>query len=207
MLDPDRDTDYRLDPQRLAQMQGEVLEINKINGWFEDGRSFEEGIALLHTEVAEMVEAYRRWGMEDATGRDCPCSPESMQVSPAHLCKPEGVGSEMADVLIRLLDESYRQGVDMGKGVRSLNDPQHSFTRVTNGLHRAVARLDSEVATLIHGGASPETVERHLEQGMTGICGDLQSAAHWWKIDLEAEYERKIAYNFTRGFRHGGKRL
>lgn len=112
----------------LEGMQRAVREVNEANGWFDENRTFGEGIALLHSEVSEMLEAYRDHGLKDAT-------------VPAHLTsiahpKPEGVGSEAADVLIRLLDECDRQG-----------------------------------------------------------------------IDLQAEFDRKLAYNATRGHKHGGKRL
>jgi NTP pyrophosphatase (non-canonical NTP hydrolase) len=112
----------------LREMQAEVREVNEANGWFESNRTFGEDIALLHSEVSEMLEAYRDWGLEDQTPE-----PWSAQTP---LPKPEGVGSEAADLLIRLLD----------------------------------------------------TVDRY-------------------EIDLAREFERKLAYNRTRGNRHGGKRL
>lgn len=207
------DTDYRLSNERLAEMQAEVLAVNEANGWFEDERNFEDGIALLHTEVAEMVEAYRRWGMDDAT-RSCDHlvhkakpTKNNLEVLAEHLCKPEGVGSEMADVLIRLLDEAQRQHVFLRRGHLQANDPKHPFTRVTNGLHRSIARLDSDIERLTINGYHLAIWDWDMEQGLAHIWADLEGAAHWWGIDLEAEYTRKLAYNRTRGHKHGGKRL
>lgn len=111
----------------LALMGQEVYEINVANGWYDEGRTFGDGIALLHSEVSEMLEAYRDYGLVDATVETGPIGP---------LPKPEGVGSEAADVLVRLLDECRRQGVDLGY-----------------------------------------------------------------------EFRRKVAYNRTRGYKHGGKRI
>lgn len=144
----------------LFDMAKQVRIVNEANGWFDDSRTFGEGIALLHSEVSEMLEAYRDHGLADATKRDaghhvrcpvgkevretvlstkdfarggsCTCSVQGHSRTP----KPEGVGSEAADVLIRLLDECDRQG-----------------------------------------------------------------------IDLQFEFDRKLAYNATRGHKHGGKRL
>jgi NTP pyrophosphatase (non-canonical NTP hydrolase) len=107
-------------PRTLEEYQVEVRQINEANGWFESERTFGEDIALLHSEVSEMLEAYRDHGLKDVTLDS----------------KPEGVGSEAADVLVRLLDTCERYG-----------------------------------------------------------------------IDLRYELERKLAYNSTRGYRHGGKRV
>lgn len=117
--------------QELAQR---VYEVNVANGWFEGDRRFGEDIALLHSEVSEMLEAYRQWGIEDAT----PDVNQTLTMNPPIkvIPKPEGVGSEAADVLVRLLDTCLR-----------------------------------------------------------------------YDIDLLAEFERKLTYNASRGFRHGGKKL
>lgn len=118
-------------------MQAEIREVNTANGWYdpaEVARSFGDDIALLHSEVSEMYEAYRAWGLQDATAdvaREVVCGEIKVSDKPP---KPEGVGSEAADILIRLLDTCDRHG-----------------------------------------------------------------------IDLSAEYERKLAHNRTRGYRHGGK--
>lgn len=116
----------------FVQMQKEVREVNELNGWFEEDRPFGDGIALLHTEVSEAYEAFRRWGLADATNDVRPRGEDGELVGPQP--KPEGVGSEYADVLIRLLDSCDRDG-----------------------------------------------------------------------IDLQAEYDRKLAHNRLRGYRHGGK--
>lgn len=122
----------------LDDMQAEVAEVNEANGWYEEERTVGEDIALLHSEVSEMLEAYRDTGLDDTTGEWCqPGDHLAASVGEIdHTCKPEGFGSECADVLIRLLDTCDRRGVD-----------------------------------------------------------------------LVAEFERKVAFNRTRGYKHGGKRL
>lgn len=131
----------------LQSMQAEVTAVNVANGSSEMSRTVGDDIALLHSEVSEALEAYRDHGLNDATvGTVCQCATPG-RVRDIPLCvacgaylpdhlKPEGFGSELADVLIRLLDTCERRGVD-----------------------------------------------------------------------LAAEYERKMAYNWTRGHRHGGKNL
>lgn len=119
----------------LQSMQAEVREVNEANGWFESDRTVGDDLALLHSEVSEALDAYRDHGLDDPTGQ-CPEDFNGRHLHGASPCKPEGFGSELADVLVRLLDTCERRGVD-----------------------------------------------------------------------LAAEYERKVAFNRTRGHRHGGKNL
>lgn len=111
----------------INDAQERVYAVNAANGWFEDDRTVGDDIALLHSEVSEMLEAYRDGGLGDQTR-------ELKHPEPGQLAKPEGFGAEAADVLIRLLDTCKRRG-----------------------------------------------------------------------INLPAEFERKLAYNMTRGHKHGGK--
>lgn len=93
----------------IEDYQAEIREINEANGWFDSERSFGDDIALLHTEVSEMYEAYRNWLFDDATAQ----AVASITGEDPQLPKPEGVGSEAADVLVRLLDTCERQGIDL----------------------------------------------------------------------------------------------
>jgi NTP pyrophosphatase (non-canonical NTP hydrolase) len=117
----DEAPDHCLYPERhcqnknLEDFQEEIYEINVANGWYEDERSFGDDIALLHSEVSEMYEAYRTWLMTDMTQRQCKTFDHSHPAPRGsdHLCKPEGVGSEAADIFIRLLDTCRRAGIDL----------------------------------------------------------------------------------------------
>lgn len=111
----------------LAEMTAEVERVNRDLGWHDVDVSFGDLIALAHSELSEALEAFRDHGLGDMTGIYSACSGNP---------KPEGVGSELTDVLIRLLDMCGRYG-----------------------------------------------------------------------IDLESEYRRKVDFNKTRPYRHGGKRI
>lgn len=111
------------------RMIEEVYRLNVSKGWFEQERTVGDMVALAHAEISEVLEAYRDHEFADATKGN----PPGFEAATP---KPEGVGAEMADVLIRLLDMAKR-----------------------------------------------------------------------WDIDLIAEYDRKMKFNWTRPYRHGRKRL
>lgn len=66
-------------------------------GWRDENMTFGDYVALLHSEVSEILEAFRDYG----TTRTY------------HNNKPVDVGSEMADVLIRLIDFADICGVNL----------------------------------------------------------------------------------------------
>ena len=121
----------------LSEMAAEVRAVNEEKGWRNGGNTFGDYIALMHSELSEALEAYRDHRLTDATRAQCELKRRhNPEEDHEHQCKPEGVGSEFADMLIRLLD-----------------------------------------------------------------------VADIYGIDLDTEYERKLAYNRTRPHQHGGRTL
>lgn len=100
----------------LSEMQAETIEVETLLGWKGPDVSpnrFGESMALLHSEVSEAFEAYRNWGFDDVT-KPFEFDRSSGSMYPAKIAaKPEGVGSEFADILIRLLSSCDQYGINL----------------------------------------------------------------------------------------------
>lgn len=97
----------------INKMIQEVRDINEANGWFDANRTVGDGMALLHSEVSEAFDAWRKHGFQDIL--TYPALNRTYTSANIPVAKPEGYGSELADVLIRLLDQCDRDGVDLVK--------------------------------------------------------------------------------------------
>jgi NTP pyrophosphatase (non-canonical NTP hydrolase) len=166
----------------LAAMMAEVQEWGRADGWYDSPVSFGEALAYLHSEVSEAFEAWRQWGLK---------APVPVVAIGG---KPEGVGSEFADVLIRLLDCCIRFGVDLEAEVR-LQAPEYalsdSFPENVNTLHYLVART-----WMAH------QMGDDLGSEFACICAYVRQWSAEHCIDLEAEYNRKMTYNRANPRRH-----
>lgn len=173
-------------------MRDAVYQVNKANGWFDDDRSAGTDLALLHSEVSEMFEAYRDHGLEDVTLKLCKVFDHShpTPVGHPHRCKPEGFGSEAADVLVRYLDTMYRTEEVLIWG--SLHDVE----------------MHPDFAWSAEVGDHIAYLHRLIAQGrLNQVIRYLKTWTDMLGIDLQFEFDRKVAYNATRGHKHGGKRV
>lgn len=180
----------------VPALQREIGEINRANGWRESALPFDQAMMLLVTEMSEAVDAWRKWGFKDQT-RD---GPVEMGNPPDGPPKPEGVGSEFADISIRLLDDCVIYGVKLDERLHQLETRQFAGTLPSAmwSMTREAVRAD---------GAYRLGDSAMVARQFTVLWLQLNHFSAQFGVDLPAEITRKMAYNRTRGWKHGGKRI
>ncbi len=182
-------------PKTLQAMEAEVKSYCEAKGWYDSEVSVPAALALLHEEASEAGHAWREWGLDDQTAGVTAGKPAG-----SWNAKPEGVGSELADVFIRLLDDSGRYGLNLP--VRYLRHQgiykqRKEFLANVNALHDLISRV-SMAWEAAHGN------EGGLANGLAGVLAFTVQLAQDCGYDMAFEYERKMNYNRSR--RHGGRR-
>lgn len=87
-----------LDLRQLMELSHECA---LAHGWWEGERNFPEQLALMHSELSEVLEEYRRHGL----------NPRQFLYHGYN--KPEGLAAEFADVLIRVADTCEAYGIPL----------------------------------------------------------------------------------------------
>lgn len=164
------------------KLQREIHQLAEEKGWYDGGkRGIKELRALMHTEVAEGVEDYRKGTMTTEfkvagyTSFDSAGIPNNASA----VMKPVGFPTEIADVVIRGYD--YKGALAKGQVAEESCDPVIDLLQEVN-YFIALGDIDTAIA---------------MCYVIASRCG----------FDLDAEIARKHEYNKTRSNRHGGKRI
>ena len=81
----------------IRQLQKEAHETAKSKGWWDEPRTFLECIALIHSELSEAVESYRKFGI-----------PTNIKE-----ISKDDLSVELADTLIRIFDMCEFYNIDL----------------------------------------------------------------------------------------------
>lgn len=98
----------------LNELRDEALRIATEHG-FKDA-SIPEDIALMHSELSEALEDFRDGKLPHELLYETPIGLKTTP-EPNMRCKPVGIPSEMADVIIRVLHFCGKHGIDIERAV------------------------------------------------------------------------------------------
>jgi len=103
----------------LTQLRDELHATAVDKGWHSTDRSFGDYIALMHSELSEALEEYRKGKDYNDVYFTKPTvdnllADENSEES-YRGAKPEGIPVELADVIIRILDFCGRYNIDIEK--------------------------------------------------------------------------------------------
>lgn len=121
---------------KLNEFANEVHGTALVHGWWDDWPNFPEIVALIHSELSEALEEYRKgramiwYACEE--DQDCPliCNPQDehdcLNYGREKECKyrnpkPEGLPIELADAILRILDYCACAGIDIEEALTLKN--------------------------------------------------------------------------------------
>ena len=192
----------------LAELQKEAHAIARDKGWYDTERTFGDFIALIHSELSEALEEFRR-GRKEVHGTLVPVGtiqpPDTIIDRTFELLldhdKPVGVAVELADVVIRVADMAEHYDIELYRWGHV-----RSFAPITFGDWITVAHM--QVDDLVAEWCLRDTRQcDHTARGFGQVVNVVESMAEHYGIDLNAAIKAKMEFNKTRPYRHGGKAL
>ena len=184
----------------LADLQREAHAVASANGQWDTERTFGDCIARVHSELSDALEAYRVHGLEDQTyeANDW----ESMRPDdrwPPSITVPEGVASELADVVIRVADMAEHYGANLSEEfvevsddlwVWSLSDRFESFGDWIGGCHV----MASDALWGKWGPHTPDYAPTEWAKCFALLIDLVGRMAAHYDIDLDAAIKAKMGY-------------
>jgi NTP pyrophosphatase (non-canonical NTP hydrolase) len=171
-----------LSAHQIQRHQAEVKKLNTEKGWYDQPVPFIQAMALLLTEINEAHDA-------------------------KHSESHQAFGSELADVYIRLLDDCSRFGVDLVTATDIYRFPVRATTgEIDTDLWFVIAPIVNAIeAYRVEGLGFEDKAGPEIRRTFAQIYHNLEAVCRTYAVDLELTFGLKMAKNWTRPYRHGGK--
>jgi NTP pyrophosphatase (non-canonical NTP hydrolase) len=179
----------------------------KANGWYEKVQPINTYLALIKSELYEAFDAFR--GEKYCTHPDLFILQEELNIfydilEESH--KKEVIsdfkenvkdtfGDEIADTAIRIFDFCGWYGIELGTIKKIQTKPRGQYDS-------DLVYLDKVITSTFD-----LTDKERISMSFRYLLGALESIAEVYQFDLEQHIALKMAYNKTRGHKHGGKVL
>jgi NTP pyrophosphatase (non-canonical NTP hydrolase) len=172
---------------RIFKLAQEAYQIALDHGWHDKKRSYDEILALILTEAGEAID-------EDRKG-----NPAGMHYIGKN-GKPEGVGIELADLVIRIMDAAGELEAieDLTAGYKTAEKYPGTAVELTS--------LVMDVADVISEARYCFQTLRNAHNAANTLGWAVSFIDEWCDghgIKLDAMVKQKMAYNRTRSIRHG----
>ena len=201
------------------ELTKEIHENAVAHGWWDGERDFGEIAALIHSELSEALEEYRSgkpnvyfvckdgFGACDAEdGAEKACYGKVLADAIGGTCKnregkPEGIATELADAVIRILDYFGKIGYSFAAELNAI-DPALEEDRAAD------YRSFGDFIANCHGDVSAAYDDLNGERNMYLEDCVIRIAIYCKEngIGLEGVIRTKHEYNKSRPYRHGGKK-
>lgn len=103
----------------LNKLRDEIHQNAVEHGWWDEERSFGDIIALCHSELSEALEEYRSGNDRIKKLPIYYSGGGYISSLPTECCKkPEGIATELADCIIRILDYCGKANIDIEEVIK-----------------------------------------------------------------------------------------
>lgn len=176
---------------RLNSMIAPIHDNAVRHGWWDEGRSFGEVCALIHSELSEALEEYRDGRPMAYAVRDGDIIEKWRDGE-----KPEGIAVELADAVIRILDWYGYEQRQLPEDYEVFAATPRNFGEYICGLHACVSEAYAAAHRL--GDRTDK---------LFACVYDIYAWAEQNGVDMDKLIKRKHKYNINRAYKHGGKAI